>query len=59
MATAALTSVRALLDDHPTEHEFGLAIDTEIRRLGAEGTSFETIVLGQTTIITGAFVTAT
>jgi len=44
IATAALTNVRDLLDEHPTEHEFGLAIDTEIRRLGAEGTSFETIV---------------
>ncbi|HEX2383431.1 MAG TPA: Xaa-Pro peptidase family protein [Acidimicrobiales bacterium] len=44
IATAALTRVRDLLDEHPTEHEFGLAIDTEIRRLGAEGTSFETIV---------------
>jgi Xaa-Pro aminopeptidase len=44
IATAALTNVRALLDEHPTEHEFGLAIDTEIKRLGAEGTSFETIV---------------
>jgi Xaa-Pro aminopeptidase len=44
IATAALTNVRDLLSDHPTEHEFGLAIDTEIRRLGAEGNSFETIV---------------
>jgi Xaa-Pro aminopeptidase len=44
VATAALTNVRDLLDGHPSEHEFGLAIDTEIRRLGAQGTSFETIV---------------
>jgi Xaa-Pro aminopeptidase len=44
IATAALVGVRDLLDEHPTEHEFGLAIDTEIRRLGAEGNSFETIV---------------
>ena len=44
IATAALVNVRHLLDEHPTEHEFGLAIDTEIRRLGAEGNSFETIV---------------
>jgi Xaa-Pro aminopeptidase len=44
VATAALTNVRDLLDEHPTEHELGLAIDTEIRRLGAEGTSFDTIV---------------
>ena len=44
VATAALTNVRDLLDERPTEHEFGLAIDTEIKRLGAEGTSFDTIV---------------
>jgi Xaa-Pro aminopeptidase len=44
VATAALTNVRDLLDHEITESEFGLAIDTEIRRLGAEGTSFETIV---------------
>jgi Xaa-Pro aminopeptidase len=44
IATNALVSVRDLLEEHPTEHEFGLAIDTEIRRLGAEGNSFETIV---------------
>jgi Xaa-Pro aminopeptidase len=44
IATAALTNVRDLFDEHPTENDFGLAIDTEIRRLGAEGTSFETIV---------------
>jgi len=44
IATTALTNVRDLLDQHPTEHEFGLAIDTEIRHLGAEGNSFETIV---------------
>ena len=28
----------------PTEQEFGLELDTEIRRLGADGNSFETIV---------------
>lgn len=44
IATTALVNVRDLLDQHPTEHEFGLAIDTEIRRLGAEGNSFDTIV---------------
>jgi Xaa-Pro aminopeptidase len=44
IATAALVNVRDLLHDHPTEHEFGLALDTEIRHLGAEGNSFETIV---------------
>ena len=44
IATSALVNVRDLLDSTPTEHEFGLAIDTEIRRLGAEGNSFDTIV---------------
>ncbi|MEY2422626.1 MAG: hypothetical protein QOI95_2693 [Acidimicrobiaceae bacterium] len=44
IATTALVNVRDLLEEHPTEHAFGLAIDTEIRRLGAEGNSFETIV---------------
>jgi Xaa-Pro aminopeptidase len=44
IATSALVNVRGLLDDGPTEHEFGLAIDTEIRRLGADGNSFDTIV---------------
>jgi Xaa-Pro aminopeptidase len=44
VATTALTNVRDLLDAQPTENDFGLAIDTEIRRLGAEGTSFDTIV---------------
>lgn len=44
IADAALADVRALLLDGPTEEEFGLALDTAIRRLGAEGTSFETIV---------------
>src|SRR5258708_1445387 len=44
IATNALVNVRGLLDEQPTEHEFGLAIDTEIRRLGAEGNSFDTIV---------------
>jgi Xaa-Pro aminopeptidase len=44
IATTALVNVRDLLDSGPTEHELGLAIDTEIRRLGAEGNSFDTIV---------------
>lgn len=44
IADAALAEVRGLLLDGPTEREFGLALDTAIRRLGAEGTSFETIV---------------
>jgi Xaa-Pro aminopeptidase len=44
IATAALVNVRDLVNEHPSEHELGLAIDTEIRRLGAEGNSFPTII---------------
>ncbi|MCB1004521.1 MAG: aminopeptidase P family protein, partial [Acidimicrobiales bacterium] len=44
LADAALAEVRPLLLDGPTEAELGLALDTAIRRRGAEGTSFETIV---------------
>lgn len=44
IADAALADVRPMLLDGPTEEEFGLALDVAIRRLGAEGTSFETIV---------------
>ncbi len=43
-ADAALAAVRHRLAEGPTEEEFGLELDTEIRRLGAEGNSFETIV---------------
>jgi Xaa-Pro aminopeptidase len=43
-ADAALAAVRHRLMEGPTEEEFGLELDTEIRRLGAEGNSFETIV---------------
>jgi Xaa-Pro aminopeptidase len=44
IADAALGAVRPRMLDRPTEADFGLELDTEIRRLGAEGTSFETIV---------------
>lgn len=44
IADAALAEVRSMLLDGPTEREFGLALDTAIRRLGASGNSFETIV---------------
>jgi Xaa-Pro aminopeptidase len=44
IADAALASVRPLLAEHPTELEFGLALDHEMRVLGASGPSFETIV---------------
>ena len=41
---ALRTPPSACSTDEPTEAEFGLALDTEMRRLGAEGPSFETIV---------------
>ena len=44
IATAALESVGGRLHDGLTEAEFGLELDTEMRRLGASGPSFETIV---------------
>jgi Xaa-Pro aminopeptidase len=44
IATEALTAIRGRLWDGPTEAEFGLELDTEMRRLGASGPSFETIV---------------
>jgi len=44
VADAALARVRPRLTDGLTEREFGLELDTEIRRLGATGNSFETIV---------------
>jgi Xaa-Pro aminopeptidase len=44
IADHALAVVRGQLADGPTEVEFGLALDTEMRRLGAAGPSFETIV---------------
>jgi Xaa-Pro aminopeptidase len=44
VADAALASVRHRLLEQPTEAEFGLELDTAMRRLGAEGTSFETII---------------
>ncbi len=44
IADAALASVRPRLAEGPTEVDFGQALDFEIRRLGASGNSFETIV---------------
>jgi len=44
VADVALAHVRHRLADGLTEQEFGLELDTEIRRLGATGNSFETIV---------------
>jgi len=44
IADAALATVRPSLADGPTEKEIALALDFEMRRGGAEGSSFETIV---------------
>lgn len=44
IADAALANVLPLLMEGPTEAAFGQALDFEIRRLGAWGNSFETIV---------------
>ena len=44
VADQALEAVRDRLAVRPTEAEFALGLDTEICRLGAAGTSFETIV---------------
>jgi len=44
VADAALATVRGRLADGPTEEEFALELDFEMRRGGASGPSFETIV---------------
>jgi Xaa-Pro aminopeptidase len=44
IADEALMAVRPLLDAGPTEVDFGRTLDHEMRRLGAQGPSFETIV---------------
>jgi len=44
IADAALAVVLPMLADTPTEAEFGLALDFEMRRRGASDVSFETIV---------------
>jgi Xaa-Pro aminopeptidase len=44
IATEALAAVCGRLWDQPTEADFGLELDTEMRRRGASGPSFETIV---------------
>jgi Xaa-Pro aminopeptidase len=44
IADAALANVRPRLLERPTEQDFGIELDFEIRRLGAWGNSFETIV---------------
>lgn len=44
IADAALVEVLPLLDDCPTEAQLALALDTEMRRQGADDVSFATIV---------------
>ena len=44
IADAALGAVRRRLLDGPTEAEFGLELDFEMRRRGAQGSAFETII---------------
>ena len=44
IADAALAEVRPLLADGPNEKEVALALDTAVRRLGAEKSAFTTIV---------------
>ena len=44
IADVAFTRLRHRLADRPTEAEFALELDTEMRRLGADDLSFETIV---------------
>lgn len=44
IADEALAATRGYLAEGPTEAEFALALDHEIRRLGASGNSFQTIV---------------
>lgn len=44
VADAALAAVRPRLAEEPRETDFALELDFAMRRLGAEGTSFDTIV---------------
>lgn len=44
IADEALARVRPMLEERPTEVEVATSLDTEMRRLGAEGPAFETIV---------------
>ncbi len=44
IADDALAAARWRLTEGPTEREFAVELDFEMRRLGAEGSSFETIV---------------
>jgi len=44
IADVALAQVKELLCEGPTEQEFAIALDFEMRRRGADGVAFETIV---------------
>jgi Xaa-Pro aminopeptidase len=44
IADQALANLKGRLAEGPTELEFGIALDFEMRRLGASGPAFETIV---------------
>jgi Xaa-Pro aminopeptidase len=44
IADGALAAVAPMLDESPTEQTFALALDTEMRRQGADDISFDTIV---------------
>ncbi|MGI9120667.1 MAG: M24 family metallopeptidase [Acidimicrobiales bacterium] len=44
IADAALAAVRHRLGEGPTEADFALELDSEVRHLGADSASFETIV---------------
>ena len=44
VADAALAAVRPRLTERPTERDVALELEVEMRRLGAEGVAFETIV---------------
>jgi Xaa-Pro aminopeptidase len=44
IADQAFATVRPLLEDAPSEAAFAVALDHEMRRIGATGPSFETIV---------------
>jgi Xaa-Pro aminopeptidase len=44
IASAALADVIGLVDDEPTERDFAHALEAAMRRLGASGPSFDTIV---------------
>ncbi|HTV11225.1 MAG TPA: Xaa-Pro peptidase family protein [Acidimicrobiales bacterium] len=44
IADRALAAVEGMLEERPSEVEVAVALDAEMRRLGAEGLAFETIV---------------